>query len=80
MVPIRERAGAAYRAFVDVLIAVEQALLQIGREVPQRGDLAHARAADARGAPTVLLCDGLVCDGYIYRYLWDDLAELLPVA
>jgi xylulose-5-phosphate/fructose-6-phosphate phosphoketolase len=22
----------------------------------------------------------LVCDGYIYRYLWDDLAELLPVA
>ena len=28
----------------------------------------------------MLLCDGLVCDGYIYRYLWDDLAELLPVA
>jgi len=28
----------------------------------------------------VLLCDGLVCDGYIYRYLWDDLSELLPVA
>jgi pimeloyl-ACP methyl ester carboxylesterase len=22
----------------------------------------------------------LVCDGYIYRYLWDDLAEQLPVA
>ena len=28
----------------------------------------------------MLLCDGLVCDGYIYRYLWDDLSELLPVA
>lgn len=27
-----------------------------------------------------MLCDGLVCDGYIYRYLWDDLAELMPVA
>jgi len=27
-----------------------------------------------------VLCDGLVCDGYIYRYLWDDLAELMPVA
>jgi pimeloyl-ACP methyl ester carboxylesterase len=27
-----------------------------------------------------LLCDGLVCDGYIYRYLWDDLTELGPVA
>jgi pimeloyl-ACP methyl ester carboxylesterase len=40
----------------------------------------HAGAAKARGAPTALLCDGLVCDGYIYRYLWDDLAELMPVA
>jgi pimeloyl-ACP methyl ester carboxylesterase len=27
-----------------------------------------------------LLCDGLVCDGYIYRYLWDDLAAVMPVA
>jgi pimeloyl-ACP methyl ester carboxylesterase len=27
-----------------------------------------------------LLCDGLVCDGYIFRYLWDDLAALMPVA
>lgn len=32
------------------------------------------------GRPTALLCDGLVCDGYIFRYLWDDLAELMPVA
>jgi pimeloyl-ACP methyl ester carboxylesterase len=30
--------------------------------------------------PTALLCDGLVCDGYIWRYLWDDLAERGPVA
>ena len=35
---------------------------------------------DALRAPTALLCDGLVCDGYIYRYLWDELAELMPVA
>lgn len=34
----------------------------------------------ASGEPTAILCDGLVCDGYIYRYLWDDLAEVLPVA
>jgi pimeloyl-ACP methyl ester carboxylesterase len=34
----------------------------------------------AQRAPTALLCDGLVCDGYIYRYLWDELAELMPVA
>jgi pimeloyl-ACP methyl ester carboxylesterase len=29
---------------------------------------------------TALLCDGLVCDGFIYKYLWDDLAERLSVA
>lgn len=40
----------------------------------------HATAAGAKPAPTALLCDGLVCDGYIYRYIWDELAELLPVA
>lgn len=28
----------------------------------------------------MLLCDGLACDGYIFRYLWDELAELMPVA
>ena len=31
----------------------------------------------APDAPTALLCDGLVCDGYVYRYLWDELAELI---
>lgn len=34
----------------------------------------------SKHAPTALLCDGLVCDGYIYRHLWDELAELMPVA
>lgn len=28
---------------------------------------------------TALLCDGLVCDGFIYKYLWDDLAKLATV-
>jgi pimeloyl-ACP methyl ester carboxylesterase len=40
----------------------------------------HPPVTGTSGAPTALLCDGLVCDGYIYRYLWDDLAEWLPVA
>ncbi len=30
--------------------------------------------------PTLVLCDGLCCDGFIYKYLWDDLAPLGPVA
>ncbi len=40
----------------------------------------HPGGTGASSAPTALLCDGLVCDGYIYRYLWDDLAALMPVA
>jgi len=27
----------------------------------------------------VLLCDGLACDGYIFKYLWDDLAQHFTV-
>ena len=30
--------------------------------------------------PTLVLCDGLCCDGFIYKYLWDDLARLGQVA
>ena len=30
--------------------------------------------------PTLVLCDGLCCDGFIYKYLWDDLAPLGQVA
>ena len=29
---------------------------------------------------TALLCDGLACDGFIWKYLWDELAEQLTVA
>ncbi len=29
---------------------------------------------------TALMCDGLVCEGFIYKYLWDDLAEAFSVA
>jgi pimeloyl-ACP methyl ester carboxylesterase len=30
--------------------------------------------------PTALLSDGIACDGFIWKYLWDDLARLVPVA
>jgi pimeloyl-ACP methyl ester carboxylesterase len=26
-----------------------------------------------------ILCDGIVCDGFIWKYLWDDLAPVLPL-
>lgn len=28
---------------------------------------------------TALLTDGIACDGFIWKYLWDDLARLMPV-
>ncbi len=28
---------------------------------------------------TLVLCDGLVCDGFIYKYLWDDAASVASV-
>jgi pimeloyl-ACP methyl ester carboxylesterase len=31
-------------------------------------------------APTVLFCDGVLCDGFIWKYLWGDLASVGPVA
>lgn len=30
--------------------------------------------------PQIILCDGIVCDGFIWKYLWDDLAEVGAVA
>jgi pimeloyl-ACP methyl ester carboxylesterase len=36
-------------------------------------------AHDVAGT-TALLCDGLVCDGFIYKYLWEELGLRMPVA
>ncbi|HEY4122710.1 MAG TPA: alpha/beta hydrolase, partial [Byssovorax sp.] len=43
----------------------------VRRRDPERG---------AASAPTAILCDGIACDGFIWRYLWHDLARILPVA
>jgi pimeloyl-ACP methyl ester carboxylesterase len=33
----------------------------------------------AGGRPTAILCDGIACDGFIWKYLWDDLARFANV-
>jgi pimeloyl-ACP methyl ester carboxylesterase len=40
----------------------------------------HSRddAASGKGV-RVFLCDGVACDGFIWKYLWDDLAPLAPL-
>jgi pimeloyl-ACP methyl ester carboxylesterase len=40
----------------------------------QGGDRESGRAV------TAVMADGIICDGYIYKYLWDDLAPLVNVA
>jgi len=35
---------------------------------------------ESRVDVTAILCDGICCDGYIWKYLWDDLAPVARVA
>jgi pimeloyl-ACP methyl ester carboxylesterase len=44
------------------------------------GTRLYVRQRPGAGPTVFLLCDGIVCDGYIYKYLWDDLAEFGSVA
>lgn len=32
-----------------------------------------------KSRPTAILCDGIACDGFIWKYLWDDLARYVNV-
>lgn len=40
---------------------------------------ARSRAGGGDGAVRAFLCDGIACDGFIWKYLWDDLASLAPL-
>lgn len=44
------------------------------------GTRLYVRQRAGHGRTLFLLCDGIVCDGYIYKYLWDDLSEYGAVA
>jgi pimeloyl-ACP methyl ester carboxylesterase len=44
------------------------------------GTRLYVRQRVGAGPTVFLLCDGIVCDGYIYKYLWDDLAGFGSVA
>jgi len=44
------------------------------------GTKLYVRYRQGPGQITFLLCDGIACDGYIYKYLWEDLASLGSVA
>jgi len=44
------------------------------------GTRLYVRRRAGPSTVTALLCDGIVCDGFIYKYLWDDLARFVSVA
>jgi pimeloyl-ACP methyl ester carboxylesterase len=42
--------------------------------------LSRLGESDEPSRLTAILCDGLACDGFIWKYLWDELSEQLNVA
>src|SRR4051812_29201051 len=54
------------------------ALFTSGRD----GTRIHVRLNEGPAASTVtaVLTDGIACDGFIWKYLWDDLARWMRVA
>ncbi|HLV66799.1 MAG TPA: alpha/beta hydrolase [Polyangiaceae bacterium] len=44
------------------------------------GTRLYVRWRDGPHQTTALLSDGIVCDGYIYKYLWEDLSHIVSVA
>lgn len=38
-----------------------------------------AKDPATKRSATVIFCDGILCDGFIWKYLWNDLAELCDV-
>jgi pimeloyl-ACP methyl ester carboxylesterase len=40
----------------------------------------HGSAAEGQAAARVVFCDGILCDGFIWKYLWSDVAHVADVA
>jgi pimeloyl-ACP methyl ester carboxylesterase len=52
------------------------ALFAAGRD----GTRIHLRHRSGPSPVTAILCDGIACDGFIWKYLWEDLARIMGVA
>jgi len=44
------------------------------------GTRLFVRTREGPSETHAILCDGIACDGFIWKYLWDELAETMPVA
>ena len=55
---------------------------RIAQVVADDGTRLFVRSRDGEpgaGDVRAFLCDGVACDGFIWKYLWDDLAKVAPV-
>lgn len=70
--------GLARESFV---YAADGTRLYVRERSPVDGGRAEDHPGGAEGSGvhaqlTTILCDGICCDGYIWKYLWDDLSEV----
>ena len=56
------------------------ALFTTGRDGTRIHVRLHEGPAAGASPVTALLTDGIACDGFIWKYLWDDLARWMRVA
>src|SRR5438874_13510923 len=55
---------------------MSHARFALGRD----GTRIYVRKREGPSGVTAILCDGIACDGFIWKYLWDDLAKVVSVA
>lgn len=71
------RESFAYGADGTRLYVRERPALQNG--AGNRGAEWRPSGASVHSDITTILCDGICCDGYIWKYLWDDLLDVTRV-
>src|SRR5262245_33374011 len=60
---------------------MSRALFALGRDGTRiYARLGEGPSTSGAAGVTAILTDGIACDGFIWKYLWDDLARLVRVA
>ena len=62
------------------ILTAPEASVQESFALGPDGTRLYVRRRIGPSAVTAVLCDGIVCDGFIYKYLWEDLARFVSVA
>jgi pimeloyl-ACP methyl ester carboxylesterase len=71
-------AGARHPSEVHDTVSAEDGTRLFLRTMPKRG--AATGGPQSPSGIRAIFCDGILCDGFIWKYLWNDLAEVSDVA